>query len=254
MRLKAIMLATVSSLAMSGAASSADLPMKAGPVLAPNYNWTGFYVGGSLAAGIHERTADPFDVYNFDGYGELSQINKSNKMVWGGGFQAGYNWQIRRFVIGVEADYTFLSGKSTYHTSQWVDSGNPAGADFTSKADGLVTIRARFGLDVMDGLLIYGTAGVGWLKTKNNFYVNEPSGGVPKGGNFESNKWVPAFVAGGGLEYMLDRNWSVRGEALWISPQTVSTDGTDKHYFTDPMLVKYNGDMVLGKLGVNYRF
>lgn len=251
---KQALLVTTSSLVCAAAASAADLPMKAAPYAAPTaYSWNGLYIGGSAAGGLHERSADPFDVYSFEGYADESHLLSKSKMVWGVGAQIGYNWQIRRAVFGIEADYTYLQGKSNFHIQDWVDNGDGRGADFSSSVKGLITVRGRFGFDVMDGLLVYGTAGVGWLKTENNFVVNAVSG-TPKGGNFSNSKWTTSFVAGGGVEYMLTRNWSVRGEVLWVQPQSVEGTAQDTHYYNTPMNVKYDSTLTLGKIGVNYHF
>ena len=247
MRFKTLMLATVSSLAMTGIAFSADMPMKAAPVMAPSYNWTGFYLGGSLAAGIYNVEVDPNDVAA--DAGDAGFTSKKSKLAWGGGVQGGYNWQMRRAVFGVEADYTYLSANASHVTGFIDDCG--ACTPITAKTSGLITLRGRFGYD-LDGLLIYGTAGIGWLKANYNYNVLDSSS--PKGGNFASNKWQAAFVAGGGVEYMLNRNWSVKAEVLWVKPETVTAVALDTHNFTPGTTVKYDADLYLSKFGVNYHF
>jgi outer membrane immunogenic protein len=53
--MKKILIATVAAIAMSGAASAADMsmPMKARPMPAPATNWTGCYVGAGAGYGLY---------------------------------------------------------------------------------------------------------------------------------------------------------------------------------------------------------
>ncbi|MBX9846047.1 MAG: outer membrane beta-barrel protein [Xanthobacteraceae bacterium] len=259
MRLKYLMLATVSSLALTGVATAADMPLKVREqTAAPAHTWTGFYVGGSLGIAYSRTSGDISDPMAFDGYGAYNMNRLDRAAVgWIGGGQAGYNWQSRRFVFGVEGDLSYLSATGTV-SGPYVDSGDSV--TVTSKPKAFASVRGRFGWD-FDGTLVYGTAGLGWLKTEHNTYVNALSGGVPKGGNFRSDKWAPAIVVGGGVEHMISRNWSVRGEVLWVYAENVDAGPTDNRYFPAGApssggagVVKYDQNVVLGRFGVNYKF
>jgi len=247
MRLRSILLATASSFAVAGTAAAADLAIKA-PVPVMTYNWTGCYAGLSAGGARHNPKSDISDITMYEGYS--AQTLDYSK--WGGaaGAQVGCNWQSRRFVFGVEADWNWL-GTNYSNVIQHVDSAETSVVQ--NDAKGLATLRARFGFD-WDGTLLYGTAGIGWLKTENFFTVNAISGGIPKGGNFSSSKWTPAFVAGAGIEHMLTRNWSVRGEVLWAFADTVTAPALDPHYFADGNTVKYTSTLNVWRLGVNYKF
>ena len=258
MRFKNLMLVTVSSLALTGAAVAADLPVKVRQqTFAPAYTWTGFYAGGSLGIAMSQTSSDHSDPMAYDGYGSYNMNRLDRTAIgWIGGGQVGYNWQHKHFVYGVEGDLSFLSAKGTA-TGPWVDSGESVTR--TSKPQALASIRGRFGWD-FDGTLIYGTAGVGFLKTEHNTYVNALNGGVPKGGNFRTSKWAPAIVVGGGVEHMITNNWTVRGEVLVAHAETVDAGPTDTHYFpAGPAsagggVVKYDQNVVIGRFGVNYKF
>ena len=248
MRARSLLLATVSTIVLAGSASAADLAFKAAPPPVAVYNWTGCYIGGSVGGARHNVKTDNSDVTFYEGY--ASQTLDYSK--WGGaaGAQVGCNVQHRNFVFGVEADWNWIGANSS-NTIQHVDSGETS--TVTNDVKGLATLRARFGFD-LDGTLLYGTAGIGWLKTENNFNVNALSGGVPKGGNFSSSKWTPAFVAGAGIEHMLTRNWSVRGEVLWAFADTVTAPALDPNYFSDGNSVKYTSTLNIWRVGVNYKF
>jgi outer membrane immunogenic protein len=79
--------ATTVLLLAPAAALAADLPMKAAPVPAAIYDWTGFYIGatagGSVGASDHiDRATGRSDANGYNITGGL------------GGGTIGYNWQI----------------------------------------------------------------------------------------------------------------------------------------------------------------
>ena len=77
------------------------------------YNWTGFYVGLNAGAawGGGCDNVSPF----FPGIGTGWQgigCGGGGNASFIGGAQAGYNYQINQFVIGVEADIQGMSNRS----------------------------------------------------------------------------------------------------------------------------------------------
>jgi outer membrane immunogenic protein len=63
------------------------------------------------------------------------------------------------------------------------------------------------------------------------------------------------WTVGGGIEYALNRNWSIKGEYLYVDLGTVSTTGT----ITPPFAGFINTSSVhlttsIGRGGINYRF
>jgi outer membrane immunogenic protein len=95
-----------------GVARAADLPMKAAPVPAPIYTWTGFYVGLNAGYGLAE---DPFrQTIATVGLIESSSINSRvtpNGAIAGG--QIGYNFQSGHAVFGVEGDFQWSGQRDT---------------------------------------------------------------------------------------------------------------------------------------------
>ena len=159
MRARSILLATVSTFVLAGAASAADLAFKAQPPVVVA-SWTGFYIGGSVGAAWDRAHTDLSDPWSDEGYGDHQKHASKLGLIAGG--QIGYNVQIKRFVMGIEADLSYVGVNRTTNFA-WVDSGSTA--TLTNDAKALATVRARFGFDIADGTLIYGTAGIGWLKT-----------------------------------------------------------------------------------------
>ena len=105
--MKKSLLASVSlgALALATGAQAADIaarPAYKAPVMAPApWSWAGFYVGGNVGF-AHARTE--IDSPN---YVLSSAISTHSGVI--GGLQAGYNWQLNSFVVGLEGDLSFGS-------------------------------------------------------------------------------------------------------------------------------------------------
>src|ERR1700683_5014498 len=83
---------------LAGRAWAADLPTTKGlpaPPLPAPFSWTGFYVG------LHAGGAWDSDAWHFLIAG--THTHNDAQSAFGGG-QAGYNYQISSFVLGVEGD------------------------------------------------------------------------------------------------------------------------------------------------------
>jgi outer membrane immunogenic protein len=175
-------------------ASAADMPLKAVPMVAPAWSWTGFYVGGNLG-GLRDR-AD-FDTINpnfdrslgtfipvFEGFAVVPPLGlipvtapaPASSLPGGtargtaliGGVQAGYSWQLNQFVFGVEADADATSihaSLTRVPTARPGDRpllftlGGSAAATSTLESNWMATLRGRIGAVVGDQLLVYGTGG-----------------------------------------------------------------------------------------------
>ncbi len=98
-------LALLTSAALIGGAAAADMPIKApvykAPVVAPPYNWSGFYIG--LNAGYSWGHQDNDLVVAATGATIFSNSDKLDGFIGGG--QIGYNWQSDHWVFGLEADF-----------------------------------------------------------------------------------------------------------------------------------------------------
>lgn len=204
-RTRAGLLAAVSSLALVAPAFAADMPVKARPVVVVAPSWAGFYIGASLGAVWHEfevqdQSFPPFTT----GRGRKAGII--------GGGHIGHNWQSGNFVYGVEAD---ISGSSAKVTLRPFGTG-PVNETDTSRLNWLATFRGRAGVTVGAGnTLIFGTGGlaVGGVENLRTF---PPAAGITPAQVGEGKATRVGWVAGGGIEHMLNRNWIVRAEALYV--------------------------------------
>ena len=111
--MKSFLLASVGIVALVGMAapaSAADMAVKArppAPVVAPIYDWTGFYIGANGGWGQSRNCWDFVDAAGGILFAEGCH-DRSGGVVGG---QIGYRWQASQWVFGVEAqgDWADLS-------------------------------------------------------------------------------------------------------------------------------------------------
>src|SRR6478735_11694160 len=98
-------------------ALAADLPArtytKAPPIVAPIYNWGGFYIGLNGGGGSSHKC---WDLNNLGGVGPIPVTAEGCHDATGGlvGGQIGYRWQAANWVFGLEAqgDWANLKGSN----------------------------------------------------------------------------------------------------------------------------------------------
>ena len=196
-----------------------------------------------------------------------------------GGGQVGYSWQAAfkgmGFVTGVEADIQGLApGGGTRVVNTIFPGGNPGDSVWNNtKATGALqyfgTVRGRIGYLVTPTLLAYGTGGVAYGGVSYNATTTsiELNGGVNNWvaiGNTHNNATLVGFTVGGGLEWMLMPNWSVKAEYLYYNlgksnATTVSTlvpvaEAADASQVYRVSTLSRNMNGNLFRAGVNYHF
>jgi opacity protein-like surface antigen len=224
-----------------GAASAADLAVNAPVYKAPPpvlSDWSGFYIGvnggyGWAATAIPDLGID----------GSAVPLNPKGGLFGG---HAGYNWQYKSVVTGVEVDF---DGADINGTSSATTSGIPLLEPTTAKINELASARARLGYLVLPDLLAYGTAGAGWDHTNLSFAAN-PGVQVPAlNGGVSQFGWV----AGAGLEYKFYGNWIARAEYLHYDFDASSVNVSGVGIPTSPVsLSRETVDAVRG--GLSYKF
>jgi opacity protein-like surface antigen len=195
---------------VTGAASAADLPMKAPIMPAPVYNWTGWYIGGNIGGGSSTTAFGDPCFY-------CSAGNVTNGF-FTGGIQTGYNYQFGNGLVGFEADVNWNS-----INQKFILGGDDGDAlDTGLKADVSGTIRGRGGL-VINNALVYVTAGGAWANVKQTgTEFCQETFGCGRGIAFGSATGITAnnshtlwgAVVGAGIEYALGPNWTVGAEFL----------------------------------------
>jgi outer membrane immunogenic protein len=268
---RVLVLSIVSAALMAGAAQAADMPVKAyrAPVAAPApaFTWTGFYVGAN--AGGHWSKDELTAPGNSAGLipaqaADLNALSAGSVSTTGfiGGAQIGYNWQMNRVVLGLEADGNWRSGKASRSiTYAGAVALNPADI-MTNSTHGtwLATVRGRAGV-TFDRLLLYATGGVafGAIKTTDTF-CSFGCLAIPPGtlASVSATTTRTGWTVGGGLEYGITNNWSLKAEYLYVDLGSFDTNippcPTCLTIGLGPIVVHHKFTDNIGRLGINYRF
>src|SRR5215470_530132 len=214
----ATLLTACISFSAAQTASAAEMSVKAPvypPAMAAPWSWTGFYFGAHIGAAF--ASTEIADPLGVPIYGD----NVRSPGFTGGG-QIGFNYQLGSIVFGAEAD------------ASWVDS------------DGTNTCFA------VDRSLFYVKAGAVRTRGTVDMFVNQNRVGV-----FTStNSFVtPGWTLGGGVEYALTPNWSVKLEYdyLHFGSQDVATPYLAGNPFGFAPTTAISQHVHQAKLGLNYR-
>jgi outer membrane immunogenic protein len=207
--LRSYLLVTVSAAAFSTGALAADIPARMpvkapAPVAAP-WSWAGFYIG--INAGVAWNRAEFTDLGTADGccgysFPRGTTFWSPSKAGFTGGGQAGYNFQSGNIVYGIEVDANWVNGK----TSTLI---LPQSVSATTKLEWMATARGRVGL-TLSPTLVYVTGGLAVGHFEDNYGATFRS--VT---DFSSSRTRLGWTAGGGVEHMFARNWTVKIEALY---------------------------------------
>jgi len=227
MKTKGFLIATSAGLAAAiPGAQAADMPIKAPRYVEPAANWTGWYIGAHAGAAWQQSHTSESE------YGRVFYNNSFSKTGFIGGGQIGYNWQHGNFVFGLEGDISGLSGKNT---------GQSGYTTYSSQIRWLSTVRGRFGLAVGD-TMAYATAGVAFGGVRNSFNVD--------GVNYSDSKTKTGWTVGGGVEHMLNRNWTIGLEGLFVDLGRSSVNGRSSSGKT----TRFENQAVIGRVKLNYKF
>jgi outer membrane immunogenic protein len=256
------------------AAQAADLPTRKeapAPIFVPPpFTWTGFYVGLN-AGGIWpsgSRNASILDTNPataaFVTAGFPGGLGSQSAGFLGGG-QAGYNWQTGAFVLGVETDFdgSTLSKKFNNVGSPFA-AATGLGGDFLTvngknSLTWLGTTRARLGFVATpdNRLMIYATGGVAYGGGNSQFSVFDATHGAIFSGTPSSSR--VGWVIGGGAEYAVTNNITIKGEYLYADLGSTNFNTTQNIAAT----TFFPGVSATGKIawnasifraGVNYKF
>ena len=252
------------------------MPIKAPPAApAPIYNWTGWYVGGTVGGAwgnFDPSTSVTFDPTGYFVIGNVAGVNAAGQQSikprgFTGGVELGYNWQAGNVVYGLEGDVEsfHLSGSSTSGTVLYSIIGyTPGPAEcncFTinsaAHTDWLATVRGRLGF-AANNWLFFATGGAAFTTLHGSFsFADDDS---TESASLSSTR--VGFTVGGGVEVGLWANWSVKAEYLFVDFGRVSVNGVNQvgpdcsvgpcngQVFTHSLDLKAN----IARVGLNYQF
>ena len=216
-------------------ALAADMPLKALPAPA-TINWSGFYIG--IEGGGSWGKSDHMD--QLSGLSDTYRFNVNGGLVGG---TAGYNWQSKNWVFGVEGDWSWSdqSGSS-------IDGGPAGGPLFSSYTDEnwLATVRGRVGY-AANSVLLYATGGYA-VASVGVGITSTATGAVLNSATQTRSGWT----AGGGVEWRFAPSWSAKLEYLYVGLQDQGFTAPNLGIFFDRSNVPLNDNIV--RAGINYHF
>jgi outer membrane immunogenic protein len=217
-------------------AFAADLPargpVKAPPMMAPAFSWTGCYIGVHVGGAFVADSGS--DTAGFLGGGQL-----------GCNYQFAPNW-----VLGIEGDFSGSSLKEDAGFAIGLPGGGAAAATGSFKTDWFASVAGRLGYAV-DQVLFYGKGGIAFAHNKLD--VNGVAGGIPF--SFSGDDTFVGYTVGAGIEWAFAPGWSTKIEYAYYG-------FTDQDFtFTGAVggaanTFTVNGDAEFHtiKAGLNYRF
>jgi len=256
----------------------------AAPPVAMPFSWTGFYVGANIGGGWgtnHSANFAPNDPDSAALFGVGFMPGSTDGFAGRGalgGLQLGYNWQLNRnWLVGLEADFD-LSGMnfSGVGNSPFIDVGfGPLSVTTMNvRVDWFSTIRARLGYLPMDNLLTYLTGGLAFGRidsSGNNGFLGSVTENIGGFGFLcagsavratclagSSRSTAAGWTLGGGLEYAVSKNWTLKAEYLYVDLGNHTTTLTALVPNGTDALTSFNANYTTSfnvvRGGLNYRF
>ncbi len=241
--MKKFLLATVGlvALGMAAPASAADLAARPytkapPPMVAPIYDWSGFYIGANGGWGQERRCFNAVDITGVF-IGSEGCHDASGGVVGG---QIGYRWQTGGWVFGLEAqgDWANLRGDNVSLLFP--------GFVNRSKMDAFGLFTGQIGY-AWNNALFYVKGGAAVVDDRNDILF----GGAVVATSNSDTRW--GATVGVGFEYGFAPNWSVGIEYdhLFLDNRTTTFTAPGGVFFATDRI---NGDADLVMARINYRF
>jgi outer membrane immunogenic protein len=230
----------------------------------PVFNWTGCYIGAYVGGATQSRAVNATDpvaisgrfplgsTYNAPGDPRFSYDLDSSVI---GGGTLGCNWQGAGspFVIGIEGEGGYMRLRASVVEPFSLPAGDMIASTKIGDWYGVIAGRAGF---AWDRVLIYGKAGVGFTNIGSS--MTDTCAALPCGPGTLAAAYSndhAFWVAGGGLEYALTPNWSVKSEYLFLGIDKSYTFCGSVPFAGGTYCSSHNVQGVhTGKFGINYHF
>ena len=229
----------------------------------PAFNWTGFYFGGHIGGARNANDNSFANMFTYPGSPPATIPNlpfDTGGNGINGGVQAGYNLQLNRnWLIGVEGDFsgTNLDGHQTYNPIPPGPSGYatpPCYITMSRDLSWLTSIRGRFGF-AWDRLLFFATGGAAWINTDYFGIESRVRGDMTDVADLKLAK--TGWAAGGGVEYAVASNWTIRGEYLSYNTNGVHARSNQVPPIPFPVFTVFDWDKTnihVLRFALNFKF
>jgi len=183
----------------------------------PPPGWTGFYIGGDAGAAWANTPGTWNPLPSPTTFGSFPITANDRGTAFLGGAHAGYDDQVMPdWVAGFEGDWMWTKAGGGF-TQPWI--GEPGfaptpGSESTMSANlsWLASARARVGYLVTPDIMAYATGGAAWARVDYSANANNTTGYFVSSSTASTQS---GYTVGGGVEWMMTGNWSVRAEYLY---------------------------------------
>jgi outer membrane immunogenic protein len=192
-----VLLGTVGTIAMVTSASAADMASspydRAPPMIAANYDWSGFYIGANGGWGTSHKCWD------FTNAAGVFIVSEGCHDATGGtaGGQLGYRWQVSHLVFGAEAQGNWADFHGSNRSIPFPAFINDTHVDTLGLFTGQVGFATNNGLFYVKG---------GGGMTSDRYRGYSSLTGAQVSDTVDNTRW--GAVAGVGLEFGFAPNWS----------------------------------------------
>jgi outer membrane immunogenic protein len=231
------------ALSLSAPASAADLAArpytKAPPMVAPIYDWTGFYTGVNGGWGSARNCWDFVTTT-----GALVGAEGCHDATGGtAGGQIGYRWQTGTYVFGLEAQGNWADFKGSNGSVLF-----PGIFTNQTKIDAFGLFTGQLGY-AWNNALLYVKGGAAVTANRYRQFFT-PTGALVATGN-DDTRW--GGVVGAGFEYGFAPNWSagIEYDHMFMSDKTITLTDTTGAFFGND---RVRQDVDLVTVRVNYRW
>lgn len=204
-------------------------------------NWTAFHVGvgGGGTYGFADENSEAY----FHDHNQIGEINgiflegESSSDLGDAGFfgtvEAGFDYQMDSFVVGLLANYDFGKTKMKHEHGEFVNDNNGNILDDgTYKTEWEIGdswgIGGRLGFLVHESALVYALGGYTQAKIKGEVDLQSSNNnGFVLGTSHSDSSWEDGWFVGGGVEALLTENISLKGEYRYADYGTVKMESDD---------------------------
>ena len=239
----------------STAVLAADLPVVPPPPPYIPYSWTGIYIGANLGLG-GDRFEYPFSIVvpAAPAFASGNASITSSGIIGGG--QVGYNWEFgNNVVLGFETDFdgAAIRGKVTANLNG-VAGATPFGAAVQagSRINYIGTVRGRLGY-AWDKFLVYGTGGFAYGQVNSAISASLGIGGAAFAFTDSQNSSRTGFAVGGGFEYAITNNLTLKTEYLYVNLGTNNILNQNLFGVAN-VNINQKTQVNIARAGINYKF
>ena len=259
--LQGVLAVVAAAVATTAMAADLPVPAPAAPAYFPppaRYDWTGIYIGGNVGGGWANDVIDPTTTTLLQPAGAQTKDTLTGFLF---GAQAGFNIEFSPVVIGFEGTWN----KATLTGEQSTPSPLIGGGFSELTNDEIpwfATAAGRIGYAAND-LLFYAKGGGAWARTE---YTQSVTAGPVFTQQTLTDRRT-GFLVGGGLEYGLTENFSIKIEYDYIGFGTkdytfnnlgyTATPGAPPPVVITPLgpfPVSIKSSLQMATVGINYRF